>query len=89
MLMRTDPLREFDRLTQQLLGTTARSATMPMDAYRHEGALLVHLDLPGIDPESIDPNVEQNVLTVKAERSAPEAEPEAEAEPSTAQRGSP
>ncbi|MBT2529806.1 Hsp20/alpha crystallin family protein [Streptomyces sp. ISL-99] len=73
MLMRTDPFRELDRLAQQRLGTTARSAVMPMDAYRHEGALLVHLDLPGIDPEPIDLNVEQNVLTVKAERSAQEA----------------
>jgi len=74
MLMRTDPFRELDRLTQQMLGTTARPAAMPIDAYQHEDAFLVQFDLPGVDPGSIDLNVEQNVLTVRAERPAPEAE---------------
>ncbi|GAA2970600.1 Hsp20/alpha crystallin family protein [Streptomyces enissocaesilis] len=78
MLMRTGPLRGLGRLPQQLLGAAVRPAAMPMGAGRHEGALLVHLDLPGIDPEPIglnDPiglNAEQDVLTVKAGRSAPE-----------------
>jgi HSP20 family protein len=71
MLMRTDPFRELDRLTQQLFGqngTWARPAVMPMDAYRHAEQFVVHFDLPGVDPSSIDLNVERNVLTVKAER---------------------
>src|SRR5690348_3017046 len=68
MLMRTDPFRELDRLTQQVLGTTARPAAMPMDAWRHGDSFYVCLDLPGIDPGSIDLTVEQNVLTVRAER---------------------
>ncbi|OEJ62110.1 heat-shock protein Hsp20 [Streptomyces agglomeratus] len=68
MLMRTDPFRELDRLTQQLMGTTARPAAMPMDAYREGDTFVVELDLPGVDPESIDLDVERNVLTVKAER---------------------
>ena len=34
MLMRTDPFRDLDRLTQQLLGTNARPSAMPMDAWR-------------------------------------------------------
>ncbi|MFI9583610.1 Hsp20/alpha crystallin family protein [Streptomyces sp. NPDC052236] len=78
MLLRTDPFRELDRLTQQLFSTvTTRPASMPMDAYESEGAVLVHCDLPGVDPDSIDLSVEQNVLTVRAERRAPEAkEPE-------------
>jgi HSP20 family protein len=77
MLLRTDPFRELDRLAEQLLGTVARPVTMPMDAYEREGAFWVHLDLPGIDPDSIDLSVEQNVLTVRAERPAPEvSEPE-------------
>lgn len=73
MLMRTDPLRDFDRLTQQFFGP-ARPAAMQMDAYRSEGDLIVHFDLPGIDPETIDLDVERNVLSVRAERrsSAPE-----------------
>ncbi|WP_220276938.1 Hsp20/alpha crystallin family protein [Streptomyces himalayensis] len=74
VLMRTDPFRELDRLTQQVLGTVARPALIPMDAYRHEGALLVHFDLPGVDPDSIDLSLEQNVLTVQAERRAPDTE---------------
>ena len=66
--MRTDPFRELDRLTQQVLGTNARPAAMPMDAYRHGGSFYICLDLPGINPDSIDLTVEQNVLTVRAER---------------------
>ncbi|MFG2639156.1 Hsp20/alpha crystallin family protein [Streptomyces sp. NPDC048362] len=68
MLMRTDPFRELDRLTQQVLGTAARPAAMPMDAFREGEIFVVELDLPGVDPESIDLDVERNVLTVKAER---------------------
>ncbi len=68
MLMRTDPFRDLDRLTQQVFGTMARPAAMPMDAYRKGSEFYVHFDLPGIDPDSIDLTVEQNVLTVKAER---------------------
>ena len=70
MLMRTDPFRELDRLTQQFFGngTTTRPAVMPMDAYRQGDAFVVHFDLPGVDPDSIDLDVERNVLTVKAER---------------------
>ena len=41
---------------------------MPMDAYRHGDSFYVHLDLPGIDADSISLTVEQNVLTVRAER---------------------
>jgi HSP20 family protein len=71
MLMRTDPFRELDRLSQQLFGqngTWSRPAVMPMDAYREGEQFVVHFDLPGVDPSSIDLNVEHNVLTVKAER---------------------
>jgi HSP20 family protein len=71
MLMRTDPFRELDRFTQQLFGqngTWSRPAVMPMDAYRDGEQYVVHFDLPGVDPASVDLNVERNVLTVKAER---------------------
>ncbi len=69
MLMRTDPFRDLDRLlSQQVFGTASRPAPMPMDAYRKGHEFYVHLDLPGIDARSIDLTVEQNVLTVRAER---------------------
>ena len=70
MLMRTDPFRDLDRLTQQMFGTVTRPSVMPMDAYRKGHDFIVHFDLPGIDPDTIDLTVEQNVLTVKAERTA-------------------
>ncbi|HZS21446.1 MAG TPA: Hsp20/alpha crystallin family protein [Pseudonocardiaceae bacterium] len=71
MLMRTDPFRELDRFTQQLFGqngTWSRPAVMPMDAYRAGEEFVVHFDLPGVDPSTVDLNVERNVLTVRAER---------------------
>ncbi len=70
MLMRTDPFRELDRLTQQVFGTVARPAAMPMDAYRQGDTFYVKFDLPGIGLDSIDLTVEQNVLTVRAQRGA-------------------
>jgi HSP20 family protein len=71
MLLRTtDPFRDFDRLTQQLLGTTNRPAVMPMDAWREGDHFVIEFDLPGINRDSIDLDVERNVLTVRAERVA-------------------
>jgi HSP20 family protein len=70
MLMRTDPFREFDRLAQQVLGagTTSRPAVMPMDAWREGDTFVLEFDLPGVRAETVDIDVERNVLTVKAER---------------------
>ena len=70
MLMRTDPFRDFDRLAQQLFGagTTSRPAVMPMDAWREGDTFVLEFDLPGVNPETVDIDVERNVLTVKAER---------------------
>jgi HSP20 family protein len=68
MLMRTDPFRELDRLTQQALGTLARPSAMPMDAWRDGDVFHVEFDLPGVSEDSIDIDVERNVVTVKAER---------------------
>jgi HSP20 family protein len=68
MLMRTDPFRELDRLTEQVFGTTTRPAVMPMDAWRHGDEFVVEFDLPGVRAQDVDLDVERNVLTVKAER---------------------
>jgi HSP20 family protein len=70
-VMRFDPFREFDRLAEQMLGggpRTGGARSFPMDAYRRGERFLVHLDLPGVDPDSIDLTTEQNVLTIRAER---------------------
>ena len=66
MLMRFDPFREFDRLTQQVWG--GRNTAVPMDAYRSGDQFVVHFDLPGVDPASIDLTVQKNVLTITAQR---------------------
>jgi HSP20 family protein len=70
--MRTDPFRDFDRLAQQLMGvgTTSRPAVMPMDAWREGDTFVLEFDLPGVRPETVDIDVERNVLTIKAERPA-------------------
>jgi HSP20 family protein len=69
MLMRFDPFREIDRLFEAA-GTTSgwRGSILAMDAYREDDSFVVHLDLPGVDPDSIDLTVEKNQLTVRAER---------------------
>ncbi|MFE9452606.1 Hsp20/alpha crystallin family protein [Streptomyces sp. NPDC006739] len=80
MLMRTDPFRELDRLAQQVLGSTGsagsavRPSMMAMDAYRSGDEFLVHFDLPGVAPETIELDVERNVLNVRAERRSPAPE---------------
>ncbi|GAA2069656.1 Hsp20/alpha crystallin family protein [Streptomyces albiaxialis] len=73
MLMRTDPFRELDRITQHLFtgnatGTWTKPSTMPMDAHREGDEYVLTIDLPGVTPDAIDIDVERNMLTVKAER---------------------
>ena len=70
MLVRYDPFRQLDRMTDQLFGTAAGTPHwMPMDAIRHDHEVVLRFDLPGVSPESLDITVERNELTVKAERS--------------------
>jgi HSP20 family protein len=71
MLMRTDPFRELDRLAQQVLGTAARPVAMPMDAWQEDKEFVVAFDLPGVNADSVDLDLDRNVLTVRAERADP------------------
>jgi HSP20 family protein len=72
-VLRFDPFRDIDRMAEQLLGVPAGSARaprfMPMDLYRSGDHYVLHADLPGIDPGSVDVSVENKTLTIKAERS--------------------
>jgi HSP20 family protein len=74
-LVRSDSFRELDRLMQQLWGVNNgsrhASMSMPMDAYRKGDTFLVQLDLPGVSGDSIELTVEDNVLTIKADRRSP------------------
>jgi len=67
MLMRFEPFQEFNRLTEELL-SQRRARQIPVDAYRRGNEFKVHLDVPGVDPESIELTVEKDVLTVRASR---------------------
>lgn len=68
-MMRIDPFREFDRLSQQMLhGTFSRPVGLAMDAWKEEDEFVVEFDIPGVDPSGIDLDIERNVLTIRAER---------------------
>src|ERR1700679_4305929 len=73
MLMRTDPFRDLDRFAEQVLGTAARPAAMPMDAWREGEEFVVEFDLPGINEDSLELDIERNVVTVRARR--PDVDP--------------
>lgn len=81
-MLRFDPFRDLDRLTEQLLGTPAGTSRaprfMPMDLYRAGENYVLHADLPGIDPGSVDVNVDNGTLTIKAERSLSKEQQSAE-----------
>ena len=63
-----DPFRELEQLTQQLMSGGRTPRSFPMDAYRRGDEFFVHLDLPGVDPGSIDVTAENQVLSITAER---------------------
>ena len=73
MLMRSEPFTEVNRIAQQLFGvpqtgTWSRPTAMPVDSYRDGDEFVIAFDLPGVDADAIDIDVERNVLTVRAER---------------------
>ncbi len=72
-MLRFDPFRDLDRLTEQLLGTSAGTSRaprlMPIDIYRSGERYVLRADLPGADSGSIDVNVENGTLTIRGERS--------------------
>jgi len=72
-VLRFDPFRDLDRLTEQMLGVPAGTGRaprfMPMDLYRSGDHYVLHADLPGVDPGSVDVNVDNGTLSIRAERS--------------------
>lgn len=77
-MLRFDPFRDFDAMTRELLGTQAGTARaprfMPMDLFKAGDHYVLHADLPGVDPGSVDVNVDNGTLTLKAQRSVPSDE---------------
>lgn len=62
-----DPFREMDRLLGDITRTPA-SVGMPMDLYRDGDQFVVQIDLPGVDPETIDIDMDGATVTIRAER---------------------
>ncbi len=67
-VIRFDPFQEFDRLSRQMFGGGRTPRSMPMEAYRRGDQFLVHLDLPGVQPDHVQLTVERNVVSIRAER---------------------
>ena len=68
MLLRTDPFRDFDRLTTRVFDSATRTSGARLDAYADGDVFVIDIDLPGVDPAAIDVTVDRRVLTVRAER---------------------
>ncbi|WP_429519558.1 Hsp20/alpha crystallin family protein [Rhodococcus sp. BE178] len=77
-MLRFDPFSDIDALTRSLLsnpmGSTRVPRFMPMDLYRVDDHYVLHADLPGVDPGSVDVNIENGTMTLTAHRSAPSEE---------------
>ena len=67
---RFDPFQEMDRLVGQVFGSARAAGTMPMDLYRSGDHYVLHVDLPGADPGTIDVGIEDRTLTIRAQRTS-------------------
>lgn len=74
MAMKFDPFRELDRVAGALLDSRQGLRLMPMDLYREGDHYILNADLPGIDPGSVDIDVDGQLLTIRAERTLRNAE---------------
>ncbi len=68
MALFTDPFREMDRLVNSMMRQAPAAAAMPLDLYRSGETFTAQIDLPGVDPSTIDIDVEDRTLTIRAER---------------------
>ncbi|WP_159500574.1 Hsp20/alpha crystallin family protein [Microbacterium sp. 18062] len=74
MPMTFDPFTELDRLAQSLLPSRESLRVMPVDLYRDADRYVLSADLPGIDPGSVDVDVDGQLLTIRAQRTPGGAE---------------
>lgn len=70
MVRRYDPFREMEEMFNNAL-RQPNNPVMPLDIYREGDRFVALLDLPGIDPESVDIDVEDRTITIRAERQEP------------------
>lgn len=74
MATRYDPFRDMDRWLTNAMRQVPSSPGMPLDLFRQGEKFVARMDLPGVDPSSIDIDVEDRTLTVRAERRSDIAE---------------
>ena len=74
MAMSFDPFSQLDRIAQSVFDTSRQPRIMPVDLFREGDRYLLHADLPGIDPGSVDVDVDGHLLTIRAQRSLGEHE---------------
>ena len=69
-----DPFHDMERAFETAYRATAQAPAMPLDLVRSGDTFTAYIDLPGVDPSTIDIDVEDRTLTVRAEHKAPEGE---------------
>ena len=74
MLLRSATVRDLDRITARVFDTATRNSGARLDAYRIDDTFYIDIDLPGVEPASIEVTVDRKVLTVRAERKRPPRE---------------
>lgn len=70
MSMSFDPFSQLDRFAQSVFDTSRQPRLMPVDLFREGDQYVLNADLPGVDPGSIDVDVDGHLLTIRAQRSA-------------------
>ena len=70
MAMSFDPFSELGRLKESLLQYRPGPRFMPVELYREKDQYFLNADLPGIDPGSVDLDVDEQLLTIRAQRTA-------------------
>ncbi|WP_308465171.1 Hsp20/alpha crystallin family protein [Rathayibacter soli] len=68
MSMSFDPFSQLDRIAQSVFDTSRQPRTMPVDLYRDGDRYVLNTDLPGVDPGSIDVDLDGRLLTIRAQR---------------------
>ncbi|WP_431279376.1 Hsp20/alpha crystallin family protein [Leifsonia poae] len=70
MSMSFDPFSQLDRIAQSIFDTSRQPRMMPVDLFREGDQYVLNADLPGVDPGSVDVDVDGHLLTIRAQRSA-------------------
>src|SRR5690606_20314114 len=68
--MTFDPISQLDRFAASVLDSVRSPRLMPVDLFRDGEQYVLHADLPGVDPESIDVDVDGAQLSIRAQRTA-------------------